>query len=130
MLCSVPCFQVCKPLLAHLTVAGRREFFYPPPFFVTSFFPFSRATPFAIRCPPLYQHALVLATLCVYVCLWPRNLCPSLRPPHVALPSVGDTAHAFTSHGSALSDQSWSSLCGKRCRVPVNCPGGLHPEGL
>jgi len=45
-------------------------------------------------------------------------------------PPFRTVLEAFTSHGSALSDQSWSSLCGKRCRVPVNFPGGLHPEGF
>src|SRR2546422_3074528 len=49
-------------------------------------------------------------------CLWYVSSSPPLRT----------VREAFTSHGSALSDQSWSSLCGKRCRVPVNCPGGLH----
>src|SRR5438034_791486 len=36
MLCSVPCFQVCKPLLAHLTVAGTGYFFNPRSFLDTS----------------------------------------------------------------------------------------------
>ena len=48
-------------------------------------------------------------------------ICPALRPPQVAIPSVRDTAHAFTAHGSRERD-----IYGHVhfARIPPNIHGG------
>src|SRR5262249_35710061 len=55
---------------------------------------------------------------------------PELRPPLVAIPSVRDTAHAFTASGATSSDQSWSSLYDRGCRGCASLLYRLHPWGL